>query len=201
MQTVSMQFMADVQLVCETCKGKRFKDEVIEVEYKGNNIADVLAMTVDEAIVFFDHPTSRIHKNLINKLRPLQQVGMGYVSLGQSSSTLSGGEAQRIKLASFLSKKNQEHTLFLFDEPSTGLHAHDVAKLMSSFEALLNEGHTILTIEHHTDIIACADWLIELGPEGGNKGGELIFQGPLSDVFKKDSRSVTAPFLNPKSNK
>ena len=200
-QTVSMQFMADVQLVCETCKGKRFKDEVIEVEYKENNIADVLAMTVDEAIVFFDHPTSRIHKNLINKLRPLQQVGMGYVSLGQSSSTLSGGEAQRIKLASFLSKKNQEHTLFLFDEPSTGLHAHDVAKLMSSFEALLNEGHTILTIEHHTDIIACADWLIELGPEGGNKGGELIFQGPLSDVFKKDSRSVTAPFLNPKSNK
>jgi excinuclease ABC subunit A len=195
-QTVSMQFMADVQLVCESCKGKRFKDEVIEVEYKGKSISDVLEMTVDEAVVFFEHPTSRIHKNLITKLRPLQHVGMGYVSLGQSSSTLSGGEAQRIKLASFLSKKNQEHTLFLFDEPSTGLHAHDVSKLMSSFEALLNEGHTILTIEHHTDIIACADWLIELGPEGGNKGGQLIFQGPLKECKKKGSKSVTAQYLN-----
>jgi excinuclease ABC subunit A len=194
-QTISMQFMADVQLICETCKGKRFKDEVIEVEYKEKNIADVLALTVDEAVVFFDHPTSRIHKNLIAKLKPLQQVGMGYVGLGQSSSTLSGGEAQRIKLASFLSKKNQAHTLFFFDEPSTGLHSHDVAKLMASFEALLNEGHTIVTIEHHTDIIQCADWLIELGPEGGNKGGQLIYQGLVKDCQKKGSQSVTAKYL------
>jgi excinuclease ABC subunit A len=194
-QTVSMQFMADVQLVCEQCHGKRFKDEVIEVEYKEKNIAEVLAMTVDEAVVFFDHPTSRIHKNLINKLKPLQEVGMGYVGLGQSSSTLSGGEAQRIKLASFLSKKNQNSTLFFFDEPTTGLHAHDVAKLMSSFEALLADGHTIVTIEHHTDVINCADWLIELGPEGGNKGGQLIYQGTVKEAKKKGSKSLTAQYL------
>ncbi len=195
MQTVSMQFMADVQLVCEQCHGKRFKDEVIEVEFKGKNIAEVLSMTVDEAVVFFDHPTSRIHKNLIQKLRPLQEVGMGYVGLGQSSSTLSGGEAQRIKLASFLSKKNQNPTVFFFDEPTTGLHAHDVAKLMNSFEALLSEGHTIVTIEHHTDVINCADWLIELGPEGGNNGGQLIFQGSVKEAKKKGSGSLTAQYL------
>ncbi len=195
MQTVSMQFMADVQLVCEQCHGKRFKDEVIEVEFKGKNIAEVLSMTVDEAVVFFDHPTSRIHKNLIQKLKPLQEVGMGYVGLGQSSSTLSGGEAQRIKLASFLSKKNQNPTVFFFDEPTTGLHAHDVAKLMNSFEALLSEGHTIVTIEHHTDVINCADWLIELGPEGGNNGGQLIFQGSVKEAKKKGSGSLTAQYL------
>ena len=195
MQTISMQFMADVQLVCDQCHGKRFKDEVIEVEFKGKNIAEVLAMTVDEAVVFFDHATSRIHKNLINKLKPLQEVGMGYVGLGQSSSTLSGGEAQRIKLASFLSKKNQNSTLFFFDEPTTGLHAHDVAKLMNSFEALLAEGHTIVTIEHHTDVINCADWLIELGLEGGNKGGHLIYQGTVKEAKKKGSGSLTAQYL------
>lgn len=195
MQTVSMQFMADVQLICEQCHGKRFKDEVIEVEFKGKNIAEVLSMTVDEAVVFFDHPTSRIHKNLIQKLKPLQEVGMGYVGLGQSSSTLSGGEAQRIKLASFLSKKNQNPTVFFFDEPTTGLHAHDVAKLMNSFEALLSEGHTIVTIEHHTDVINCADWLIELGPEGGNNGGQLIFQGSVKEAKKKGSGSLTAQYL------
>ena len=195
MQTISMQFMADVQLVCDQCHGKRFKDEVIEVEFKGKNIAEILAMTVDEAVVFFDHPTSRIHKNLINKLKPLQEVGMGYVGLGQSSSTLSGGEAQRIKLASFLSKKNQNSTLFFFDEPTTGLHAHDVAKLMNSFEALLAEGHTIVTIEHHTDVINCADWLIELGPEGGNKGGQLIYEGTVKEAKKKGSGSLTAQYL------
>lgn len=195
LQTVSMQFMADVQLVCDQCHGKRFKDEVIEVEYNGKNIADVLAMTLDEAVVFFDHPTSRIHKNLISKLKPLQEVGMGYVGLGQSSSTLSGGEAQRIKLASFLSKKNIASTLFFFDEPTTGLHAHDVSKLMKSFEALLAEGHTIVTIEHHTDVINCADWLIELGPEGGNKGGQLIFQGTVKDAKKKKSGSVISQYL------
>ena len=195
MQTVSMQFMADVQLVCDQCHGKRFKDEVIEVEFKGKNIAEILAMTVDEAVVFFDHPTSRIHKNLIHKLKPLQEVGMGYVGLGQSSSTLSGGEAQRIKLASFLSKKNQNSTLFFFDEPTTGLHAHDVAKLMNSFEALLAEGHTIVTIEHHTDVINCADWLIELGPGGGNKGGQLIYQGTVKEAKKKGSGSITAQYL------
>ncbi len=195
MQTISMQFMADVQLVCDQCHGRRFKDEVIEVEFKGKNIAEVLAMTVDEAVVFFDHPTSRIHKNLIQKLKPLQEVGMGYVGLGQSSSTLSGGEAQRIKLASFLSKKNQISTLFFFDEPTTGLHAHDVAKLMNSFEALLAEGHTIVTIEHHTDVINCADWLIELGPEGGNKGGQLLYQGTVKEAKKKGSGSLTAQHL------
>ena len=195
-QVVSMQFMADVQLTCETCKGKRFKDEIIDIEYKGKNISEVLAMTVDEAIQFFDHPTSRIHKNLIQKILPLQAVGMGYIGLGQSSSTLSGGEAQRIKLASFLSKRNQRHTVFFFDEPTTGLHLHDVAKLMKSFEALLAEGHTIVTIEHHVNVIECADWMIDLGPEGGDKGGQLMYQGPVKDCQKKGSGSVTAQYLN-----
>ena len=195
-QVVSMQFMADVQLTCEECNGKRFKDEIIEVEYKGKNIAEVLSMSVDEAITFFEHATSRVHKNLIQKLLPLQSVGMGYVGLGQSSSTLSGGEAQRIKLASFLSKKNQAHTLFFFDEPTTGLHLHDVAKLMKSFEALLAEGHTIVTIEHHVNVIACADWMIDLGPEGGDKGGTLLYQGPVKDCQQKGNASITAKYLD-----
>ena len=194
-QVVSMQFMADVQLVCEECKGKRFKDEIIEIEYKGKNIAEVLSLSVDEAITFFEHPSSRVHKNLIQKLTPLQSVGMGYVGLGQSSSTLSGGEAQRIKLASFLAKKNQAHTLFFFDEPTTGLHLHDVAKLMKSFEALLSEGHTIVTIEHHVNVIQCADWMIDLGPEGGDKGGTLLYQGPVKDCQQKGNASITAKYL------
>jgi excinuclease ABC subunit A len=194
-QVVSMQFMADVQLTCEECKGKRFKDDIIEIEYKGKNISEVLSMSVDEAVLFFDHPTSRVHKNLIQKLKPLQAVGMGYVGLGQSSSTLSGGEAQRIKLASFLSKKNQAHTLFFFDEPTTGLHLHDVAKLIKSFEALLAEGHTIVTIEHHVNVIECSDWMIDLGPEGGDKGGELMYQGPVKECKKNGNTSITAEYL------
>lgn len=179
MQTISMQFMADIKLVCEGCKGKRFKDEVIEVEYRGKSISDILSMTIDEAVEFFALDKEKTsNRNIIEKLLPLQQVGLGYVGLGQSSSSLSGGEAQRIKLASFLTKGGSgQHTLFIFDEPTTGLHFHDVKKLMDSFYALLERGHSIIAIEHNLDVIRCADWLIDMGPEGGDGGGRVVFAG------------------------
>jgi len=184
MQTISMQFMADIQLVCEACKGKRFKEDVIEVEYNGKSISNVLDMTIDEAVEFFGHDSGKtINRNIVERLRPLQQVGLGYIGLGQSSSSLSGGEAQRIKLASFLSKgSNAQHTLFIFDEPTTGLHFHDVKKLMDSFQALLNKGHSIIAIEHNLDVIRCADWLIDMGPEGGLKGGNVVYSGPPAEI-------------------
>jgi excinuclease ABC subunit A len=173
--TIEMQFMADVHLPCEACNGKRFKAEILEVKYKGLNISDLLESTIDEAIAFFkEHKQSKIAQ----KLQPLQDVGLGYAHVGQSSSTLSGGEAQRVKLAYFLSKGEKGgKTLFLFDEPTTGLHFDDVRKLLRAFQELVDMGHTVLVIEHDLDVIARADYLIEIGPEGGKNGGELLYAG------------------------
>ncbi|MEY3564590.1 MAG: hypothetical protein RJA23_760 [Bacteroidota bacterium] len=181
--TVEMQFMADIHLTCESCKGKRFKNEILEVTYKDKNISEVLDMTIDEAIDFFGGKAQ-----LINRLLPLQEVGLGYIGMGQSSNTLSGGEAQRVKLASFLGKggtKTGDHILFIFDEPTTGLHFHDISKLLISVNALIEQGHSVLIIEHNTEVIKCADWVIDLGPEGGNKGGNLTFAGTPEDLAKE----------------
>ncbi|KUO68887.1 MAG: ABC-ATPase UvrA [Lutibacter sp. BRH_c52] len=190
--TIEMQFMADVHLECEACKGKRFKKEVLQVTYQGLSINDVLNSTIDDAVTFFTkHKETKIAK----KLKPLQDVGLGYVTLGQSSSTLSGGEAQRIKLASFLVKGiRQEKSLFIFDEPTTGLHFHDIKKLLKSFNALIENGHSIIVIEHNIDLIKCADYIIDLGKEGGKLGGELIFQGTPENLIKC-KESYTAPYL------
>jgi len=195
-QTISMQFMADIKLLCEVCKGKRFKEEIIEVTYREKSISDVLNLTVDEAVIFFSAEKDRSsNRNIIDKLVPLQQVGLGYIGLGQSSSSLSGGEAQRIKLASFLARgAANQHTLFIFDEPTTGLHFHDVKKLMDSFRALLEKGHSIVAIEHNPDVILSADWLIDLGPEGGEHGGEVLFAGKPQDVVNVE-RSYTGQFF------
>ncbi len=190
--TIEMQFMADVHLECETCKGKRFKKEVLEVKFYNKSINDILNCTIDDAIVFFNkYEEIKIAK----KLQPLQDVGLGYVTLGQSSSTLSGGEAQRIKLASFLVKgSRQAKSLFIFDEPTTGLHFHDIKKLLKSFNALISNGHSIIVIEHNIELIKCADYIIDLGKEGGKLGGELIFQGTPEELIKC-SESYTAPYL------
>lgn len=183
---VEMQFMADVTLVCESCGGKRFKSEILEVRYKEKSIYDILEMTVDEAIDFFVAQGNNLTKKIAEKLKPLQDVGLGYVRLGQSSSTLSGGEAQRIKLASFLSKDNTSGPLlFIFDEPTTGLHFHDIRKLMDAFQALLSNGHTIIIVEHNMDVIKCADWVVDLGPDGGEKGGNLSFEGTPEELAKR----------------
>ncbi|MGX5820215.1 excinuclease ABC subunit UvrA [Chitinophaga lutea] len=187
---VEMQFLADVHLTCETCGGKRFKDEVLEVAYKGRNIYEILELGVDEAIEFF-----KDEKDVVNKIKPLSDVGLGYVKLGQSSDTLSGGEAQRVKLASFLGKgKAQGHILFIFDEPTTGLHFHDIRKLLNSFNALIDQGHSVLVIEHNLDVIRSADWAIDLGPEGGEGGGRLLYAG-VPDGMKKVKESYTGKFL------
>jgi excinuclease ABC subunit A len=192
---VEMVFMADVQLPCETCNGKRFKKEVLEVTYDGKNINDILTMTIDDSISFFE---KNKQTKIIQKLQPLQDVGLGYVQLGQSSSTLSGGEAQRIKLASFLVKGTiKEKALFVFDEPTTGLHFHDIKKLMASFDALIEKGHSILVIEHNLDLIKCADWVIDLGPEGGENGGLLLAVGTPEEIVK-NKKSVTAKYLKEK---
>lgn len=189
-QIVEMQFLADVHLTCEVCGGKRFKEEVLEVTYREKSIHDVLEMSVDEAIDFF-----RDEKDVVNKIKPLSDVGLGYIKLGQSSDTLSGGEAQRVKLASFLGKgKAQGHILFIFDEPTTGLHFHDIKKLLASFNALIEQGHSILVIEHNTDVIKSADWLIDLGPEAGDGGGEVVFEG-VPGLIVKNSASHTGIFL------
>ena len=193
--TIEMQFMADVHLECDVCKGKRFKKEVLEVHFYDKNIYDILHMTVDDAIDFFK---SNGETKITTKLQPLQDVGLGYVQLGQSSSTLSGGEAQRIKLASFLIKgTSKEKTLFIFDEPTTGLHFHDINKLLKSFYALLDKGHTVIVVEHNIDLIKCADHIIDLGKDGGEKGGELIIQGTPEEVAK-DKNSYTAIYLSEK---
>jgi excinuclease ABC subunit A len=192
---VEMVFMADVSLPCETCGGKRFKKEVLEVHFEGKNIDDILTMTIDSAIAFF---TAYKQAKIIQKLQPLQDVGLGYVQLGQSSSTLSGGEAQRIKLASFLVKGvTKEKALFVFDEPTTGLHFHDIKKLLASFDALIEKGHSIIVIEHNLDLIKCADWLIDLGPEGGENGGQILAVGTPEDVVK-NKKSVTGHYLKDK---
>lgn len=192
-QIVEMQFLADVHLTCETCGGKRFKEEVVEVTFNNKNIDDVLNMSVDEAIEFFN--TYKESKKCGAALQPLQDVGLGYIKLGQSASTLSGGEAQRVKLASFLGKgKGSGHILFIFDEPTTGLHFNDIQKLLQSFNALVEQGHSLLVIEHNSDVIKCADWLIELGPEAGDAGGNLVFAGIPKDI-KKVKESWTGKYM------
>ncbi|MEM8965404.1 MAG: excinuclease ABC subunit UvrA [Bacteroidota bacterium] len=193
--TVEMQFMADIHLTCEVCKGKRFKKEILEVTYQDKDIADVLELTVDESIEFFAG-----QKSLISKLQPLQNVGLGYIRLGQSSNSLSGGEAQRVKLASFLGKGNSnrsEHLLFIFDEPTTGLHFHDIRKLMDAINALIEQGNSVVIIEHNTEVIKCADWIIDLGPEGGDEGGNLTFAGRPEEMIKLEDNH-TARYLREK---
>lgn len=188
--TVEMQFLADVHLLCDECNGKRFKREVLEVKHNGKSISDLLEMTIDQALEFFD-----MQPDIYKKIKPLQDVGLGYIRLGQSSNTLSGGEAQRVKLASFLAKENSsKHILFIFDEPSTGLHFADIRKLMSAVYQLIENGHSVIIIEHNIDIIKCADWLIDLGPEGGKRGGELLFEGPPEKILKV-KKSATARYL------
>ncbi|MFT5347299.1 MAG: excinuclease ABC subunit A [Bacteroidia bacterium] len=192
-EVVEMQFMADLHLTCEECNGKKFKEEVLEVEFKQKSIYDVLNLTVEEAVDFF-----RGQKTIVNKLLPLQEVGLGYVKLGQSSNSLSGGEAQRIKLATFLAKsQNKDRVLFIFDEPTTGLHFHDIKKLLKSFNALIDKGHSVVVIEHNLDVVKCADWVIDLGPEGGDRGGELMFAGTPEDLAKCKT-SITGQFLKEK---
>ncbi len=192
---IEMQFMADIRLVCDSCKGKRFKDEVLEIKYKDKDIAEILDMTLDDSIAFFsDKPA------IVNKLKPLQEVGLGYVRLGQSSNSLSGGEAQRVKLASFIGKRNagsKEHILFIFDEPTTGLHFHDIRKLLDALNALVNQGNSVLIIEHNMEIIKNADWVIDLGPEGGEQGGNICFTGTPEEMVKLDDNH-TARFLKEK---
>ncbi len=189
-QVVEMQFLADVHLTCEVCGGKRFKEEILEVTYRDKNIYQVLEMSVDESLEFF-----KDEKDIVNKIKPLSNVGLGYIKLGQSSDTLSGGEAQRVKLASFLGKgKGQGHILFIFDEPTTGLHFHDIKKLLNSFNALIEQGHSIIVIEHNTDVIKSADWVIDLGPEAGNGGGHLVYAG-VPKGLKKVKDSYTGKFI------
>jgi len=194
--SIKMQFMADVDIECDECKGKCFKDETLEVKVKDKNIYDILHLTVDDAIVFFQSlPHTRLIQNIINALQPLSDVGVGYLQLAQASSSLSGGEAQRIKLAYFLSKGSKQHnSLFLFDEPSTGLHFHDIKNLLKAFQALIKKGHSIIVIEHNMELIKCADWIIELGPEGGNKGGKIVCEGTPEDI-KQHKSSHTARYL------
>ena len=181
---VGMQFMADIELKCEHCGGKRFNDDVLEVKYHGRSIYDVLEMTVDEAMEFFAlDGGNAANRKVLEILKTLQDVGLGYIKLGQSTSTLSGGEIQRVKLATFLMKDNaSESTLFVFDEPTTGLHFHDINKLLAAFNALIEKGHTIVVVEHNMDVIRCADWVIDLGPEAGEGGGRLVFAGTPADL-------------------
>ena len=177
--TVEMQFMADLVLECESCHGRRFKQDILDVRYQGQNVYDILNMTVNQAIEFFSGHGQR---RIVSMLKPLQDVGLGYVKLGQSSSTLSGGENQRVKLAYYLGQEKATPTIFIFDEPTTGLHFHDIRKLLSSFDALIKRGHTVIIIEHNLEVIKCADHIIDLGPEGGDKGGNIVACGTPEDV-------------------
>ena len=192
---VEMQFMADINLICESCKGKRFKKNILQVTYQNKNIDDILNMTIDKGYNFF---LENGQIKIANKLKALLDVGMGYINLGQSSSTLSGGEAQRIKLASFILKgQTAEKTLFIFDEPTTGLHFHDIKKLLNSFNHLINYGHSIIVVEHNIELIKSSDYIVDLGPYGGDKGGELIFAGSPEKLVK-NKKSLLAKFLKPK---
>jgi excinuclease ABC subunit A len=197
---IGMQFMADVTMVCEACGGKRFKPEILEVRYRGKNIDDILNMSVDEAIEFFAAGTEPLAKTIAQRLQPLVDVGLSYIKLGQSSSTLSGGESQRIKLAYFLSMNDSgagpanRKIMFIFDEPTTGLHFFDVEKLMRSFDALIAKGHTVVVVEHNIDVIKAADWLIELGPDAGDRGGNLVFEGTPEQLAEKGG-TCTAEYL------
>lgn len=201
--TVEMQFMADIVLECDACHGQRFKHDVLDVRYRDKNINDVLNMTVSEAITFFDNDGAKKrgsnNRAIIDRLKPLEDVGLGYIKLGQNSSTMSGGENQRVKLAYFIGQEKQSPTLFIFDEPTTGLHFHDISKLMKAFNALLERGHSIVVIEHNMEVIKCADWIIDLGPEGGNKGGNIVFAGTPEECAKcKDS--ITGRYLKDELN-
>jgi excinuclease ABC subunit A len=180
--TVEMQFMADIRLECESCHGKRFSPEVLEIEYKGKSIYDVLEMTVNQAIEFFSQQKGATERKIVKKMQPLQDVGLGYLKLGQSSSTLSGGENQRVKLAYYLGEEKSQPTLFIFDEPTTGLHFHDIKTLLKAFDALLERGHTVLVIEHNMEVIKCADHIIDIGPEGGKAGGYVVCKGTPEEV-------------------
>ena len=193
---IEMQFMADVQMVCESCGGKRFKQDILEVKYKGKNINDILNMSVGEAIEFFAAQKEPIAKRIAEKLHPLEAVGLSYVQLGQSSSTLSGGESQRVKLASFLGKDGGNGSvLFIFDEPTTGLHFYDIRKLLDSFNALIARGHSIIVVEHNMDVVKCADWIIDMGPDGGEGGGEVVFEGRPEDLIKQKSNFTAQALL------
>jgi len=195
--TVEMQFMADLVLECEHCHGKRFKQDILEVQYKNVNIFDVLEMTVNQAIEFFGAQSGNTEKKIVKRLKPLQDVGVGYVKLGQSSSTLSGGESQRVKLASFLANEKPEPTIFVFDEPTTGLHFHDIKTLLTAFEALIAKGHTVIIIEHNIEVIKCADHIIDIGPEGGDNGGKLVFEGTPEELVNCEC-SYTGKYLKAK---
>ena len=192
--TVEMQFMADLELECEACHGQRFKHDILDVRFQGKNINDVLDMTVSEALDFFKEHQQ---KTIVARLQPLEEVGLGYIKLGQSSSTLSGGENQRVKLAYFIGQERQSPTLFIFDEPTTGLHFHDIRRLLSAFSALIDRGHTVLVIEHNMEVIKCADYVIDLGPDGGDKGGDLVFAGTPEELIACKN-SVTGKFLREK---
>ena len=195
---VEMQFMADVELTCESCKGMRFKKDILEVKYHDKNIYDMLEMTIDDAIDFFNAHPGKTEKRIIEKLKPLSDVGLGYIKMGQSSSTLSGGESQRVKLAYFLSQeRGSGHILFIFDEPTTGLHFHDINKLLKSINALVEHGHSVILIEHNQEVIKSSDWVIDLGPEGGEDGGSVVFEGKPEDLAKC-KESYTGKYLAPK---
>ena len=191
---VEMQFMADLELECEACHGKRFKHDILEVRFQEKNIYDVLNMTVLEAIDFFGEYNQKV---IVNRLKPLAEVGLGYIKLGQNSSSLSGGENQRVKLAYFIGQEKQDPTMFIFDEPTTGLHFHDIQCLLKAFNALIERGHTVLVIEHNLDVIKCADYVIDLGPDGGDKGGNLVSEGTPEDIAAC-KESITGKFLKDK---
>ncbi|HAC22469.1 MAG TPA: excinuclease ABC subunit A, partial [Porphyromonadaceae bacterium] len=195
--TVEMQFMADIVLECENCHGKRFKPDTLEISYRGANIFDILEMTVDQAIEFFSMAEGNQEKKIVKRLRPLSEVGLGYIKLGQTSSTLSGGENQRVKLAYYLAQEKTQPTLFIFDEPTTGLHFHDINTLLKAFQALIDKGHSVVIIEHNMDVIKCADYIIDLGPEGGKFGGELVIAGTPEEVAACNV-SYTGKFLKEK---
>jgi|TARA_B110000240_G_C13435690_1_gene425685 excinuclease ABC subunit A len=197
---VNMQFMADISLTCDECKGKRFKQEVLEIKFQEKSIFDILELTIEDAIEFFSNTDNKYGKKIALKLKPLQDVGLGYLKMGQSSNTLSGGEAQRIKLASFLVKeKSEKRTLFIFDEPTTGLHFEDIQKLLKAFYALIDKGNSLLVIEHNIEVIKCADWVIDLGPGGGETGGNIVFEG-TPEQLAKNKKSYTAQYLKEKLN-
>jgi len=188
---VEMQFMADLTLVCESCHGKRFKNEILDVKFEGKNIYDILEMTVSEAIEFFNQHGEKL---IADRLKPLEDVGLGYIKLGQNSSTLSGGENQRVKLAYYIGQEKSDPTMFIFDEPTTGLHFHDISKLLKAFDALLKRGHSIIVIEHNLEVIKCADYVIDLGPDGGERGGNLVCCGTPEEVAACD-KSLTGKYL------
>ena len=189
--------MADITVPCESCHGKRYQKEILEVEYRGKNIYDILEMTIDQAIEFFSESDGSQEKRIVKRLRPLSDVGLGYIKIGQNSSSLSGGENQRVKLASFFADEKAEPTLYIFDEPTTGLHFHDIATLMKSFDRLISLGHTVLIIEHNMDVIKCADHIIDIGPEGGDAGGNLVATGTPEEITVCET-SYTGKFLKDK---